>query len=144
MSEMKYRPVSCCAPIRAALHSVRRGNGRPPTVSLTQHTQTHKHTRCQYGHSGADSCGGQSLTVTSPFILEFFFSSQHAWTRTHSHTHTLAESQRPWEEEQRRGIKKPSPCRGSLRGLAWHYGKIRLQSALLCDVTVWMARGTRT
>lgn len=79
------------------------------------------HTSCQYGHSEADSCGDQSLTVTSPFTVEFFLSSQHAWTHTHS------ESQRPWEEEEHWGIKKAFlPAVGSLWGLTWHYGKIRL------------------
>lgn len=87
---MKYRPVPCCAPITAV--RTRRGGetADPPTGSLTQ--QTHAHTSCQYGYSGADSCGGQSLTVTSPFTLEFFFSSKHAWTHTHTHTHREPEA----------------------------------------------------
>ena len=135
---MKYRPASCRAPIPAV--RTRRGGetADPPTGALTQPA----HTSCQYGLSGADSCGGQSLTVTSPFTLEFFFSSKHAWTHTNTHTQTHTHRARGRGRSSSSGafkIKKKkslSPCRGSLWGLAWHYWKIRLLSALLSDVIV--------
>lgn len=55
-----------------------------PTGALTQRT----HTSCQYGHSGADSCGDESdsdISIQS-WILFFFSSSKRAWTR-HTRTH---------------------------------------------------------
>lgn len=101
-----------------------------PPKAFLKPSMHRAHISYQYGRSGADLYGGRRLTVTSPFTRQSPF-----LLLTCMDTHT--ERQRPWGGGVVRGnAKSPSPCRGSLWGLAGHYGKIRPWSARLSDVIV--------
>lgn len=118
MNGMKYRPASCRAPITAI--RTRRGGetADPPTGSLTQHTQAANMAIRERIHVEARVWQWHLHSLLNSFSLP----NMHR----HTHIHTYREPEAMGGAALGHKKKCLSPCRGSLWGLAWYYGKIRV------------------
>lgn len=118
VKRMKYRMASCRAPI-TAVRSQRGGEMADPwqALSLNAHTQT---------ANMAIMKQIQAEARVWQWHLHSLLNSFFPLPNMHGHTHTqyTLRSQRPWEEEQHQGIKKPF-------SLPWVY--VRFSMALWED-----------